>query len=205
MKEDILRVTEGLLREDELLEGVEEVGVHGKEAVLEKVVGLAGAVGGVELVEAFYLGLDGVELGDSVLHVLNVAGAGTEIEAARLIDELVEGLGSFADTFLPHLAVSGRRGGVGTEEHVGFEGADAGGHVVTHIAGASDRGKPLIADGCGELVGLVDAQVRNRGADEHGEDEDASADAEFGFEFHGVLVRWMRPGFKISEGVRSRR
>jgi hypothetical protein len=50
-----------------------------------------------------------------------------------------------------------------------------------------DEGHVLIADVVGHAHGPRAENLRHEGADKHGEDDAAGADAELGFEFHAVL------------------
>ena len=72
------------------------------------------------------------------------------------------------------------------DEQVGLQGADAHQGRKTDVSGDRDDGNAFIEDEIGEAVGLLDANVRDQGADQHGQDENTGADAELGFEFHAV-------------------
>jgi hypothetical protein len=76
---------------------------------------------------------------------------------------------------------------IDAEEHVGLKRAYAGHHSGADLSGPADDGDSTVGNGVGEAVGLLYANVRDQGAGEHGQNEDAGADAELGFEFHAVL------------------
>ena len=97
---------------------------------------------------------------------------------------------------LPRLAEGSRGGRIEAEEHVGFEAADGAGEVRVDVAAAHDDGQAAGGDDIGEVVGFLDADMRRVGAEKHGDDEKAGAEAELGFKFHdGPYLRgdaWVR-------------
>jgi hypothetical protein len=55
------------------------------------------------------------------------------------------------------------------------------------IADVQDQRRAIGHEPLGETVGILDAKMSGERAEEHGDDEHAGAEAEFGFEFHGFL------------------
>jgi hypothetical protein len=132
----------------------------------------------VELVEALDLFFEGAELDEAGLHLLDARGVRTEVEAVGEGEELSDGFIGGGEVFGALLAEALRGYGVGAEEDVGLQRADAEHHGGADLARAADDGDAAVGNGGGELIGLIDAEVGGGGADEHGEDEHAGADAE---------------------------
>jgi hypothetical protein len=71
-----------LLRLYEEPHGLEQGSIHGKDLTIEKITGLACALGGVQLVEAFHFVFHGVELDQAWLDLLDARRIRTEIVMA---------------------------------------------------------------------------------------------------------------------------
>jgi hypothetical protein len=141
----------------------------------------------MEITESLCFIFHGAESAARGLEVLERASVGFEIVAIDQSAEFDYGGIARGQVVATLLAKASRRHRVVAEQHIGLQRPDAHPGCETEIASEADEREAFIGDGRGEAVGLLDAQVRDRRANEHGEDEDTGADSELSFELHGLL------------------